>query len=384
MCAHNVPYIAQLVINHFTTCLFSSQCLKKHQTAGVSVIFDDVRTKRQHKYRCFRRPGRPKARYLRCFCTWHQKPRYLFTVFLRTTTIQKTLVEGSLEVKLPTIWTDGKAEMGRVREEKVRRKKIREEKESEERRCRLLLPHQRGAAPAANSGKKRHVAGVKNWHCFPHLAASQPPKHRLGCMPLWCVRNGNTPSICCCCCWWWWCSCCCTDRNLLSVILDALPLASAGVGGFLVHNPCFPLASASFLCLFLLLACFLFLLLLLASSCFFACFLLSQLPFFFFSFSLSFLAPLLRLAFFLCLLLSFVLFACSRRFLRVACSLLALVTSCLPSLACFVHVPGSQPLLSLPFCLLLLLACLPSCFCGLLSHACCSPFCFCFCFYASS
>ena len=43
---------------------------------------------------------------------------------------------GSLEVKLPTIWTDGKAEVGRIREEKRKRKKIREEKESEERRCR--------------------------------------------------------------------------------------------------------------------------------------------------------------------------------------------------------------------------------------------------------
>jgi hypothetical protein len=37
-------------------------------------------------------------------------------------------IEGSLEVKLPTIWTDGKAEMGRVREEKSRREKIRTEK----------------------------------------------------------------------------------------------------------------------------------------------------------------------------------------------------------------------------------------------------------------
>ena len=46
------------------------------------------------------------------------------------------MIEGSLEVKLPTIWTDGKAEVGRVREEKRRREKIREEKESEERRCR--------------------------------------------------------------------------------------------------------------------------------------------------------------------------------------------------------------------------------------------------------
>ena len=41
------------------------------------------------------------------------------------------LIEGSLEVKLPTIWRNGKAEVGRVREEKKRSEKIREE-----RRCR--------------------------------------------------------------------------------------------------------------------------------------------------------------------------------------------------------------------------------------------------------
>ena len=40
------------------------------------------------------------------------------------------MTEGSLEVKLLTIWTGGAAEVGRVREEKVRRKKIREEKGS--------------------------------------------------------------------------------------------------------------------------------------------------------------------------------------------------------------------------------------------------------------
>ena len=40
-----------------------------------------------------------------------------------------------LEVKLPTIWTDGKAEVGEVREETKRSEKIREEKEREERRC---------------------------------------------------------------------------------------------------------------------------------------------------------------------------------------------------------------------------------------------------------
>ena len=45
-------------------------------------------------------------------------------------------IEGRLEVKLPTIWTDGKAEVGRVKEEKKRSDKIREEKERDERRCR--------------------------------------------------------------------------------------------------------------------------------------------------------------------------------------------------------------------------------------------------------
>ena len=38
------------------------------------------------------------------------------------------IVEGSLEVQLPTIWTVGEAGMGRVREEKKRSEKIREEK----------------------------------------------------------------------------------------------------------------------------------------------------------------------------------------------------------------------------------------------------------------
>ena len=36
---------------------------------------------------------------------------------------------GSLEVKLPTIWTDGKAEVGRIREEEKR-----EEKKTEDQR----------------------------------------------------------------------------------------------------------------------------------------------------------------------------------------------------------------------------------------------------------
>ena len=38
------------------------------------------------------------------------------------------LIEGSLAIKLPTRWTNEKAEVGRVREEKKRREKIGEEK----------------------------------------------------------------------------------------------------------------------------------------------------------------------------------------------------------------------------------------------------------------
>ena len=49
---------------------------------------------------------------------------------------RKKFAEGSLEVKLSTIWTDGKADVGRAKEEKKRSAKIREEKEREERRCR--------------------------------------------------------------------------------------------------------------------------------------------------------------------------------------------------------------------------------------------------------
>ena len=50
-------------------------------------------------------------------------------------------MEEGLEIKLPTIWTDGQAEVVRVREEKKReekrrREKIREEKEPEDIRCR--------------------------------------------------------------------------------------------------------------------------------------------------------------------------------------------------------------------------------------------------------
>ena len=41
------------------------------------------------------------------------------------------LIEGSLEAKLPTIWTDGKAQVGRVREEKRREEKKKDDQKRE-------------------------------------------------------------------------------------------------------------------------------------------------------------------------------------------------------------------------------------------------------------
>ena len=75
------------------------------------------------------------------------------------------IFEGSLEVKLPTIWRDGKAEVGRVREEKSRSEKIREEKEWEARRCRCA---------------KRRKGRKVTIHCvFPMICGSKGSKSNL-------------------------------------------------------------------------------------------------------------------------------------------------------------------------------------------------------------
>ena len=57
------------------------------------------------------------------------------------------IIEGSLEVKLPTIWRDGKAEVGRVREEKIRDGEDQRGRKPEERRC--FIPYH--PAPGASS-----------------------------------------------------------------------------------------------------------------------------------------------------------------------------------------------------------------------------------------
>ena len=66
-------------------------------------------------------------------------PSHCYITFHVSHEMSIVLVEGSLEVKLRTLWTDGKAEAVRVREEKKRSDKIREEKKWEERRCRCSL-----------------------------------------------------------------------------------------------------------------------------------------------------------------------------------------------------------------------------------------------------
>ena len=65
------------------------------------------------------------------------------------------IIEGSLEVKLPTIWTDEKAEVGRVREEKRRE----EERRSEKRKS------QKKEDPGARKGRKvaKHCSFPMSW-----------------------------------------------------------------------------------------------------------------------------------------------------------------------------------------------------------------------------
>ena len=94
------------------------------------------------------------------------------------------MIEGSLEVKLPAIWTDGKAEVGRAREEKTRSDKIREEKEWEARRCRC----------AKKVGKPRFTVSLQ-WFVAPAGRKVGSLKRRVrsqlarweikNCTPMW-------------------------------------------------------------------------------------------------------------------------------------------------------------------------------------------------------
>jgi len=63
----------------------------------------------------FQNACRPSLRRSR---KWHkhQSTIAIFNQYLHESYM--IIIEGRLEVKLPTIWTDGRAEVGRVREEK--------------------------------------------------------------------------------------------------------------------------------------------------------------------------------------------------------------------------------------------------------------------------
>ena len=115
------------------------------------------------------------------------------------------MIEGSLEVKLPTIWADGKAEVGRVREEKrrerVRRKKT-QVREKVEKLRNIVLFHSGGstsrlarAAGADPAGQMRdeklHAVvarstfgsqNVQKHHMFGPLLDVEMSKK---CRPLW-------------------------------------------------------------------------------------------------------------------------------------------------------------------------------------------------------
>ena len=67
----------------------------------------------------------PEGRLFSDYCVWP----FLYILIFK-------MIEGSLEVQLPTIWTDGKAEVGRVREEKDRRKMKKEDQRREKIRMR--------------------------------------------------------------------------------------------------------------------------------------------------------------------------------------------------------------------------------------------------------
>jgi len=74
--------------------------------------------------------------------------------------------EGGLDVKLPTVWADGKAEMGRVREEK----------ESVERRS-----EKRKSPKKEDAGARQGRKVAK--HCF--FSNDRRSKSRLGCGAIW-------------------------------------------------------------------------------------------------------------------------------------------------------------------------------------------------------
>ena len=100
------------------------------------------------------------------------------------------VIEGSLEVKLPIIWTDGTAEVGRVREEKRREEKRRGEERREEKR-----QSQKKEDVGARKNRKVAKHCVFQWSVAPEGRKVGSLKRRVrshlarwemkNCTPLW-------------------------------------------------------------------------------------------------------------------------------------------------------------------------------------------------------
>ena len=109
-----------------------------------------------------------------------------FVLFHGNRTSKMYACKGSFEVKLLTRGTDGKAEMGRVREEQRRSKKIREEKGSEERRCRW-----RKGRKVAKHCVWTMIYGKRHFLNWKQPAAHSAKQHFLN----W-LETSFKPSIC--------------------------------------------------------------------------------------------------------------------------------------------------------------------------------------------
>ena len=78
----------------------------------------------------------------------------------------QVLIEGSLEVKLPTIWADGKAEVGRVREEKKQedQRKGQKKEDAGARKGRKVAIHYVFPMIFGSSGSKSRLARLVRSH----------------------------------------------------------------------------------------------------------------------------------------------------------------------------------------------------------------------------
>ena len=90
------------------------------------------------------------------------------------------MIEGSLEVKLPTIWTEGKAQPGRSSAmEKARREKIRDETDQPWRKSEVRRSEMRKFRQDEKVGKSRNA--VFFFQCFVALAGRKvgSPRQRV-------------------------------------------------------------------------------------------------------------------------------------------------------------------------------------------------------------